>query len=55
VLKGDVIVTTNTQAAAAAQNQTMTIPIVVIGVADPFLIKQETRKPTLFRLRAGRK
>jgi putative ABC transport system substrate-binding protein len=34
-LKVDVIITGNTQAAAAAQNKTMTIPIVVIGVADP--------------------
>jgi putative tryptophan/tyrosine transport system substrate-binding protein len=34
-LKVDVIVTANTQAAAAAQNKTMVIPIVVIGVADP--------------------
>src|SRR5215467_1906671 len=34
-LKVDVIVTSQTQAAAAARNKTTTIPIVVVGVADP--------------------
>jgi putative ABC transport system substrate-binding protein len=34
-LNVDVIATGNTQAAAAAQSKTRTIPIIVIGVADP--------------------
>jgi putative ABC transport system substrate-binding protein len=34
-LNVDVIIVTNTQAAAAARSKTTTIPIIVVGVADP--------------------